>query len=83
MSHVDGDSDTAFVCQLREGRVQQRNDGSIFVWEKAALPALILKPGNSVPPHMSLTPFKMLPRHWSSERASLSKFIWEPFKRNC
>ena len=46
------------------------------VWEKAAPPALALKPDNAVPPCMSLALFKLLPQHWSSEQVSLSA-------RNC
>ena len=53
-------------------------------WEKAAPPALTLEPENSVPPHMPLMLFKLLPQCWSSEQVSLSasKPIHRPFKKN-
>lgn len=38
-----------------------------FVWEKAAPLVLALKPDNSIPPRMSLAPFKLLLQQWSSE----------------
>ena len=34
---------------------------------KAALPAQVLKPHNSVPPRISQAPFELLPQQWSSE----------------
>ena len=55
---------------------------STSVWEKAAPLALSLKPDNSVPPHMSLVPFELLPQCQSSEGVSLSKSVCWPFKRN-
>ena len=53
------------------------------VWEKAALPALLPITENSVSPHMSLLPFRLLPQHRSSEPVILSKCVGGPFKRNC
>lgn len=44
---------------------------STSAWEKAAPPALALKPENSVPPSMSLAPFKLL-SHCLEPRASES-----------
>ena len=46
-------------------------------------PALALMLDYSVPSHMSLMPFSLLPLHWSSEEASLSKSVCGCFKRNC
>ena len=40
-------------------------------------------PDISVPPHMPLVPFKLLPHCWSSEGVSLNKFVCGYFKRNC
>ena len=50
-----------------EGSPRTMASTNTSVWEKAAPPALALKPDNSVSPHMSLVPFKLLPQHWSSE----------------
>ena len=38
-------------------------------------PALALMQDTSVPPHMSLVLFKVLPQYWSPEGVSLSKFV--------
>ena len=64
---------------LRKGAMAS---ASTSVWEKVASLALILVPNNSVPPHVSLAPFKLLPQCWSSEGVSLSKSMCGPFK-NC
>ena len=39
-------------------------------------------PDTSVPPCMSMFPFKLLPLCWSSEGMSQSKSVYRPFKRN-
>ena len=46
-------------------------------------PALTLMPDTSVPPAMSLVPFKLLPQCWGSERVGLSKSMCGFLKRNC
>lgn len=45
------------------------------VWEKAAPPALSLKPANSVSPHTSLVPFVLLPQRWSLEQVSPKEHV--------
>lgn len=45
---------------------------SISIWNKVASSALSLNPDNSVPSHMSLVPFKLLPQCWSLEQVKLS-----------
>ena len=52
------------------------------VWEKDAFPSHTLMPGSSVPSCMSLGPFELLPKQWSSERVSLSKSMHGLLKRN-
>ena len=47
-------------------RKETMTSASTSVWDKAALPALILKPDSSVLPHTSL-----LPQHCSSDQVSL------------
>ena len=54
-----------------------------FLSERKLSPALALMPDTSVPPHMSLVPFKLLPQWWSSERVSLSKPMCGFSKRSC
>ena len=47
------------------------------VWEKTATtPVLALLPDNSIFPHMSLVPFKLLSLLWSSEGMSQIKSMW-------
>ena len=65
---------------LRKGTVVS---ASTSIWEKDAPPGLTLMPDNSVPPHMSLVPFELLPQWWTLEGISLSKLVCGPFKRNC
>lgn len=43
------------------------------VWEKAALPALTLKPDDLLPTYVSLAPFELLHQHWNSERGPKCK----------
>ena len=42
-----------------------------------------MMPDNSVLPHMSLLLFELLSQNWNSEGGSQSKYMCEPFKRNC
>ena len=66
--------------ELRKGTTAS---ASTFIWQNAALPlALTLMPDNSVPSHMSLVPFKLLPQCWSSEGLSLCKSVLGFFKWN-
>ena len=60
------------------------SSGSMSFWEKAAPPALHLKPDNSVPPHISLESFRLLLWCWSSEQVSpsASKSMYSPFKKS-
>ena len=54
---------------------------STSVWEKAALPALVLMQDNSASPSLSLVPFELLPQHWAwREHVQIS--LCGPFKRN-
>ena len=59
---------------------------SASVWQKAAShttpPPLGVMLENSVPPGMSLVPFKLLLPRWSSEGVSLRNFMYVPFRRN-
>ena len=76
VSQVDRDSDMVPTCWLSQERAQKRNNGLCQPFqEKAALPALTLMPDNSVPPHISLVPFKLLPPCWSSEQVTVSKSL--------
>ena len=68
------------VGGLRKGTM---TSVSTSVWKKVAQPALALMSDSSVPPHMSLVPFKLLPQCWSSEQVSPSKSMNGPFKRIC
>ena len=82
VSQADGHSDMApasqrCVCVCLAGNLRK---GTVT---SASTPALILMPDNSIPPCMSLVPFKLLPQCWNSEGASLSKFVHGLFKRNC
>lgn len=54
--------------------LQRRNNGACqqFSTKRAAPPAVILKPGISLPLHMSLALLKLLPYYWSSDRVSSS-----------
>ena len=65
--------------------VQKRGNGLCppFCLGESCPPALTLTPDTSVPPPMSLVPFKLLPQCWSSEGVSLSKSMCMMFKRNC
>ena len=74
VSRVDGDSDMAPSGQLcvcvcvcvctgvgvGGSEKKQLPLTAIFLWQKAASPALTMMPENSVLPHMSLVLFKML-----------------------
>ena len=53
-----------------------------FLRENCA-PAPTLMPDISVPPHMPLVPFKLLPWCWSSEGVSLGRSVCGFFKGNC
>lgn len=55
---------------------------STFVWEKAASTGHALMPDNSVPLHMSLVPFKLLPQHWMLEWMRQSQSVCIPFNSN-
>ena len=66
------------------GRAQKRNSGlcpQVCLGESCP-PALVLMPVSSVPPCMSLMPFKLLCWCWSSEGVSLSKSVCGFFERN-
>ena len=58
VNQADGDSDmvAAWVCELGGGGTNKGTvaSASTPVWDKAAPPALALKPDNSVPPHIFL-----------------------------
>ena len=72
-------------CPLCGRRVQKRDNGLFlpFCLGESCPPALTLMPHTSVPPHMPLVPFKLLPWCWSSGAVSLSKSMCALFKRNC
>ena len=76
----------SLACWLCEGRVHQGNNSlcqHFCLGESNPLHAgLALMTDNSVPPLMSLLPFKLLPQCWSSEGVSWSKSMCGPFKRN-
>ena len=63
---------------------QKRHNGLCppFSLGESCPPALTLMPDMSIPPHMPLMPFKLLPQCWSSEEVSLSKFVCGFFQRN-
>ena len=67
---------------MGEGLSKEQWPLSALLSGRKLSPALTLMPNNSVPPCMSLVPFKMLPQHWSSELMSLSS-VCRPFRRNC
>ena len=46
-----------------------------FFLGKTVPPTSTLIPDISFPPYMPLVPFKLLPRHWSSDRVSLSPCV--------
>ena len=46
-------------------RLETMASSSTFAWQKAAPPALTLS-DTSVPPHVSMVPFKLLPQSWHS-----------------
>ena len=71
VSHVDGVSDMAPTCWLC-------GFAYISLWDKA----ISQLSDTSVPPHMSLVSFKLLPWCWRSEEMRLSKLICGFFKRN-
>ena len=85
ISQVDEDSDiwypsvSSVLGVLSKGTM---TSASTYVWKKAVSLSLALMPDNSVPPLMSLAPFKLLLQSWSSEQVSLSKSVCSPFKRN-
>ena len=85
VSQVDGISDMAPDCRLCGRWVQKRDNGLClpFCLGESCPPALTLMPHTSVPPHMPLVPFKLLPWCWSSGAVSLSKFMCGFFKGNC
>ena len=94
-SQVDGDSDVGPDYKLCCGRAKKREDGlcpHFCLGESCAPPpplppALTLMPDfrelNSVPPRTSVVPYKLLSQCWSSNRASPSKCVCGPIKRNC
>ena len=65
VSQVDRDSIMALPCQLCQGRLSNGTMASdcISVWEEAAHTALILKPDNSVHPHMFWYLLSCCPTH--------------------
>ena len=91
VSQVVGVSDmvpTCGFCDSLGGGLRQGTmaSASTSFWEKAAAHphplALILMLDNSVPPHMSLMTFNLLPPCWISEGVSPSKSVHGPFKSN-
>ena len=64
---------------------QKRNNGLCppFCLGEICPPALALMPDTSLPPHMPLVPFKLLPQCLSSEGVNVSKSMCKPFKRHC
>ena len=88
VSHVDGVSDMVPACWLcgSVGQGFQQQDNGLcppFCLRENCPPALTLMPDTSVPPAMSLVPFKLLPQCWGSERVGLSKSMCGFLKRNC
>lgn len=83
VSQVKGESHLvpACTCRLCERRVQQRYDGTTWQSQRAAPPALVLKPDNSVPFHMSLELFELLFLFWCLKQMFLSEFVLGPFKK--
>ena len=71
------------VALCGEGSDQEQWSFLQFCLGENCPPAPALMPDTSVPPHMPLVPFKLLPRCWSSEGVSQNKFVCGPFKRNC
>ena len=69
VSQVNGDSDILPTCWVCLGGLikQTMAFASTSVWKNTTPPILVLMPDDSVPPHVSLVPFKLLPQHWSSE----------------
>ena len=67
------------------GRAQRRDNGFClpFCLRESCPPAPTLMPDTSVPPCMSLAPFKLLHWCWSSEGVSLNKSVCGFFKGNC
>ena len=59
-------------------RKETMASAGISTWERAAPPALAWMPENSVPPHMSLVPFKLLPQCWSSKQVSATMGMSAP-----
>ena len=78
MGQVDGDSDMVPACTC-SGRAEQRNSGFCqdFCLKKAAHSALALKLHNSVPLHMSLETYKLMPQHWNPGFGGLV-WGWDP-----
>ena len=69
VSQVNGNSYMASTCNCRLWR-RGFNKGTMvparyYFQERAALPALTLKPDNSLPPRLSLTLFQLLSLFWS------------------
>lgn len=74
VSQIDGNSVMVPACQCRlgEGRLKKGTmaSTSTSIWEKAATPALSLKPDFTVSHHIALVPFELLIQCWSAERVS-------------
>ena len=89
----------AVLARLMTPRIWHWPAGSVAVWWEGSErgnglcppfflrqncpPALTLMPDTSVPPHVQLVPFKLLPWCWSSERVNLSKSMCGFSKGNC
>ena len=73
----------SFVSLCGEGSEKGQWPLPVFLSRRKCPPALALMPDTSVPPHMPLVPFTMLPQCWSSEGVSVSNSLCgvRPFKR--
>ena len=71
------------VALWREGSGKEQWPLPAFLSGRKLPPAFTLIMNNSVPPCASLMFSNLLPLHWSWERVSLSKFVHDPYKRNC
>ena len=71
------------TCRLGWGRSQERNNGAYqpFCPERAAPPALTVKPDNSVPSHTLLVVFKLLSICWNFWCLYESKSVLGLFQR--
>ena len=85
VSQINGDSDLVptCTCRLGWGRSQERNNGAYqpFCPERAAPPALTVKPDNSVPSHTLLVVFKLLSICWNFWCLYESKSVLGLFQR--